>query len=1005
MKPLTFFPKQLLLSFACILYVSSYASSEKPVALWTSYPVDTGDNVLVHGGNWGKDTKVEINGKLFESTILSDTGLVFPYPTDKEQIFQGRIVNSTGKSAPFSVNVPTPWWIQGDAGDTSTPGGTLRVFGRSLAAYSKNTSAKPRIRLGSYELVLDKYDVWSIDARIPSNFPEGKYPVKISNSLPGGKEWYDAGVWRIAKKRNFWKEKIFNVADYGATCNDNTSDSRAFERAVEDVKKNNGGIIYIPAGRYILKNTLTLPPHTLLKGEDRALSQICWPDTMNPVTNLIEGTHSFAIHDLFISSGMYRNGIVSKTNASKMNTLDSMRSNATHDISLKRLRIKLVSDQWRDEKNLQNFLPRYSVRGDGIIIRNCLRGEIEDCVLYCDKDAQRTLFFNFTGEYIRMANCKINGTGWAVFGGDKCIYENNHANNCTYSISAICRRMFWSKNTQTDLFTNNREAVTHDGAKTAFNAKNRGSQGCASGTVVGTNVKLKYPENINWKSGTNFNAWVNYEIQITDGKGAGQTRTIKSMKSYEELEIDRPFDIQPDETSLFVIVAERKHLIYVDNDIEDAGIAIQLYGGVTDCVVARNKSRRAGGFHGSGRDYYGVITCWFIQFLGNIIEEGNCHRGNLGTDWCGDGSSIIGAFPPNVRWPFSQTYVYRDNEIKSNGSMFISVKNALVEQNKICRSNVGITSRRYQGTMYISSNAFDRVEIPYMDLYDAHIFPPNRERETFIKELKEGKFDIKKRGNIHRAFAPKFMTQNWNINLRNAVYGRMRNSFTLPITIQFNGVVSNEIKSVSISIPSSGGWNFGGELQLKKRDENKFDGRVVITPPKEGPVGMFTWSVSAKISGDGWECVIPIESNPLTENRFLVWEASLSEPNKAPKEWKKLKWLEGMDGHESIFLDKLYGNAHQGKDFRIRTRIEVFKETNFSFTRGDWTCHMFIDGQRVLSPGANTLSKVEMILEPGIHTIEILRTAKTNFYRKAHEGLFLRCTFPEGCPAGNWVQR
>jgi hypothetical protein len=168
---------------------------------------------------------------------------------------------------------------------------------------------------------------------------------------------------------------------------------------------------------------------------------------------------------------------------------------------------------------------------------------------------------------------------------------------------------------------------------------------------------------------------------------------------------------------------------------------------------------------------------------------------------------------------------------------------------------------------------------------------------------------------------------------------------------------------------------------------------------------MFTWSVSAKISGDGWECVIPIESNPLTENRFLVWEASLSEPNKAPKEWKKLKWLEGMDGHESIFLDKLYGNAHQSKDFRIRTRIEVFKETNFSFTRGDWTCHMFIDEQRVLSPGANTLSKVEMILEPGIHTIEILRTAKTDFYRKPHEGLFLRCTFPEGCPAGNWVQR
>ena len=51
-----------------------------------------------------------------------------------------------------------------------------------------------------------------------------------------------------------------------------------------------------------------------------------------------------------------------------------------------------------------------------------------------------------------MANCRINGTGWAIFGGDRCIFENNAANNCTYSISSVCRRMFWSRNRQTDLY-------------------------------------------------------------------------------------------------------------------------------------------------------------------------------------------------------------------------------------------------------------------------------------------------------------------------------------------------------------------------------------------------------------------------------------------------------------------------------------------------------------------------------------------------------------------------
>jgi hypothetical protein len=1005
MKRVPFSIKLILVTISCSLFVNVYANNEKPVAIWASYPVGQGDNIIVHGGNWGKNTKIEIGGKILPSTPLSDTGLVFPYPSNKEEIFEGRIVNENGASRPFSVNIPTPWWIQGDAGDTSTPGGTLRVFGRSLAHYEKNSNSKPRIKLGAYELALEKYDVWSLDARIPTNFPEGEYPVKISNGLPGGKDWYDAGTWRIAKKKIIWKDKVFNILDYGAIPNDDLPDTIAFENALENAKKNNGGIVYVPAGRFIIKDTLTLPPYTLLKGEDRSLSQICWPDTMNPPTNLIQGSHSFAIHDLFISSGLYRNGIVAETQASKMNTLDSMRANATHDISLKRLRIKLVSDQWRDEQNLKNFLPRYSLRGDGIVIRNCLRGEIEDCVIYCDKDAQRTLFFNFTGEYIRMANCRINGSGWAIFGGDKCIFENNSANNCTYSISSICRRMFWSKNTQTDLFTNNREAVTHDGAKTAFKAINRGSQGCASGKVNGTSVKLTYPENISWKSGTNFNAWVNHELQITDGRGAGQTRTIKSMKSYKELEIDRPYDIEPDETSLFVIVAERKHLIYVDNDIEDAGVAIQLYGGATDCVVARNRSRRAGGFHGSGRDYHGIITCWFIQFLGNVIEEGNCHRGNLGTDWRGSGSSIIGAFPPNVRWPFSQTYVYRDNEIKSNGSLFISVKNALVEKNKVSYSSVGISSRRYQNTMYISSNTFDRVEIPYMDVYDAKIFPPVNDHKDFIKLLKEGKFDIRKRGNIHRAFAPDFITQSWNINLRNAVYGRMRNTFKLPITLKFNGMLTEDIRSVSISIPSSGGWDFGGELKLKKRDNDKYDGKVSITPPKEGPVGMFTWNVNAKIKGEGWECTIPIIVNPLTANRFLVWEASLSEPNQAPKSWKKLAWYEGMDGHESIFPEKIYGDECKGKDFRIRTKIEVFKATQFIFTRGDWTCEVYIDGKQVLYSGANTIAAIDAYLKPGIHTIEIFRSAKTNLRRKPNEGMFLYCTFPFGCPAGNWVQR
>ncbi len=696
-----------------------------PVVTWASYPVRGGEHVVVHGGDWGEKPRIVLGDATVPATVLSDTGLAFPFPGGEEAIAEGRVVNAAGASRPFALNVPTPWWLQGDDGDASTPGGTLRIFGRALAPSTPGArAAKSRVRLGERELALERADVWSLDARIPADLAPGDYPVFVSNGLPGGREWYAAGTWTVAPRRAVWKDDRFNVKDYGAVANDDGDDSSAFEAACAAAAKNGGGTVFVPAGRYIMRGTLRLSPHVLLKGEDRALSQICWLDTMTPPENLIEGTHSFGIHDLFISSGQYRNGIAAVNDMTKADCLKTTRGTLTHDVSLKRLRIMLVSDQWRDGDRA-TFMKRYTMPGTGILLRNCRRAEIDDCVLYSDKDAMRTMFFIITGDYVRMANCHIAGSGWAVFGGDRVIFENNDANNCTYSISSVCRRMFWSRNRQTALFTNNREAVTHDGAFTAWYAKKRGTLGSASGVVKGTHVSLTLPPNIVMrglgKQKERATAdWSGYELQIVDGRGAGQTREIVSMHGFADITLDRPFDLAPDATSQFLVVAERRHLLYVDNDIEDAGVAIQLYGGVTDCVLARNRCRRAGGLHGEGRDYYGFLTCWYIQFIENVIEEGNCHRKDIGTAFSGVGTSLIGALPCNVGWPLSQSYALRRNEIWSNGFLYVPVKNAVVEGNAVRRSSVGIIGRREQTSLYLANNAFTDVDKPYCELDGAH---------------------------------------------------------------------------------------------------------------------------------------------------------------------------------------------------------------------------------------------------------------------------------------------
>ena len=63
-----------------------------------------------------------------------------------------------------------------------------------------------------------------------------------------------------------------------------------------------------------------------------------------------------------------------------------------------------------------------------------------------------------------------------------------------------------------------------------------------------------------------------------------------------------------------------------------------------------------------------------------------------------------------------------------------------------------------------------------------------------------------------------------------------------------------------------------------------------------------------------------------------------------------------------------------------------------------------MDGRTVARPGVNTTTGIEVVLEPGEHVLTLIRPATSTLRRTAAEGMFLRCTFPDGCAAGDWVQ-
>ena len=69
---------------------------------------------------------------------VSDAALKFKVP-DASKAYDV----SVDGSAPLCLNLPDPWWWQGDVGNSSTAGGWLRVFGRSISNPGTRSASDP----------------------------------------------------------------------------------------------------------------------------------------------------------------------------------------------------------------------------------------------------------------------------------------------------------------------------------------------------------------------------------------------------------------------------------------------------------------------------------------------------------------------------------------------------------------------------------------------------------------------------------------------------------------------------------------------------------------------------------------------------------------------------------------------------------------------------------------------------------------------------------------------
>lgn len=691
------------------------SGTTKPVILWASSPVAPGETILIHGGDFGETPKVEITSPersaVLDPVSKSETALMVQFPEDWEPSeLRLRVVSDDESSRPYPVNTPDIWWVQGDWGREASPGGWVRLFGRGLESPERtprefilvDESENPVSGLDRQEEV----NRWSQKIFLSESIPDGTYRLAWRDSVSD--EVCRTEPFRVARHREPQKTDLFNITDYGAVANDQKDDTEAILKAVEALTANKGGVLFVPRGRFCMTKTIKLPPHSILKGVSQDLTEIYWPDTDEPPRALIMGDHSFAVEDIFLTSGFHQDGISDDLSPEEYGSTES---HPKGNVTLRNMTLRLLYSEYANadlEKardRLSRLHGRRALRLHGEFIR----------VIGCDVYSASGGVFEFGAVWSEFSNNRFshaNLIGWNGFGGRNLIFENNHfgGSNCTsfYGWSQMSENVYWGNNYHENCFDgNNRETLTGDGHRHFYLDT---AKATAPDKVVLDGNRLRL-------NGEDFGEWEPGIIQIVAERGVGQFRRITKMERKDgdvEVTLDRPWDILPDHNTVFRIGTCRGRFIYTQNEALDSTIALQLYGSMLEAVIADNTTRHTGGYHA---DSMSGETSWFIQLLNNTIASGTFYRGPFNEIPPTDahiGLIANGFGYDDYDYPITRSSLIRN--CKLLGNAFLEVRgfaaDILVENNLVRDADVGLRVTNRPVNVYRSGNKFENVDVP-----------------------------------------------------------------------------------------------------------------------------------------------------------------------------------------------------------------------------------------------------------------------------------------------------
>lgn len=707
--------RQVLRAGMC-LWLFGVALAATPVVFWTSCPVQPDETLMLAGGNFGDAPRVE--GARYQDTFeletherewqpleplqSSDHSLKVVMPAEWDTgVYVLRIRNGVEWSAPVLVNAPDAWWRIGDQGEFASPGGTLRVFGRTLNLGGESRMVLRHRQNGDWPISASQADAYSLTFDLPEDVPEGRYAVLLHNGHGGRAAWSAAGYVDV-QNPPVWRDVVYNIKEIqreqreqglGGTATD------AMKYALEQAREHGGGVLYFPRGRYRIDETLAIPEFVVLRGESRERVSLYWPPVQARRRNLLVGDQNFTVEDLTLYADRYYQTMI----------------RGNHNITVQRVRLRgnlfhqaEVGQAFRTPpaylaETLRNDDNRHLIPPTGGAL--ALGG---NNIRVTDNDFYHTRGgAGAGGRNVVVARNRFDiGYGPFVASGTNMIFEDNDYRGSdpwasgigvtTYGNRGSVHNLYFARNRMSQVYGNDREAVTLDGHGTAYLGKLAAAGGTevvlAEDPIWGTGSKDMLPQwDLKPRKAEGAWQWRGISLYVLEGTGVGQFRALTGVNG-RRIEVERPWDVPLDESSVVSIGKYNGRHLFIDNYFEDAGFGIQLYPPCYETIIAGNVMRRStshnsGGALSDALPWKGIRMehSWYNQFLHNEIPEGN--------SWAGMGSEIrvygVSTLPELTA---SRWHVMRGNVLENNAELRVlgSVRDVVVEGNQIRNSHTGI---------------------------------------------------------------------------------------------------------------------------------------------------------------------------------------------------------------------------------------------------------------------------------------------------------------------------